>query len=314
MNVQAPFGFVTGCHAGDKFMVQATLASLRYYCPHVPVCLTVDGEVDVSDLEQEYQPIMLRIEELPSLEMRKTLGRSFHAKQAAMWEGPFEFYVWLDADAIVWGDFTEQIRTNLDFQILWNEISVPAKAQKTPSWLPHFYFDPEKLREFDPEFDWRGHAYFSAGVYAARRNAFDYDDYCRIKKLADTEPGLFAWGDMGMLNYIVHSLGQRGKLKTGLADLQHIPDHHGRAEFEQDCAGAGWHFPKKVRRPRIGHFCGHKPFTFDRQAYSRPFTIARLEHHRRKHSEIGSWLAILNEECCVYAEKIKRRIRQPATR
>jgi hypothetical protein len=32
MKVQAPFGFVTGCHAGDKFMVQATLASMRNYC------------------------------------------------------------------------------------------------------------------------------------------------------------------------------------------------------------------------------------------------------------------------------------------
>jgi hypothetical protein len=310
MNVQAPFGFVTGCHAGDKFMAQATLASLRHFCPHVPVCLTVDGDVDVADLEREYQPIILRVQELPSLEMRKTLGRSFHAKQAAMWEGPFEFYVWLDADAIVWGDFIAQIRTDLDFQILWNEISVPAGAREIPGWLPHFYFDPEKLRRFDPEFDWRGHAYFSAGVYAARRNALDYDHYCRIKKLADTEPGLFAWGDMGMLNYLVHSLAQRGKIKTGLADLQHIPDHHGRAEFEQDCAGAGWRFPKSVRRPRIGHFCGHKPFIFDRQAYSRPFTIARLEHHRRRHGELGAWLAVLNEERRVYAEKIRRRLRR----
>jgi hypothetical protein len=46
MNVQAPFGFVTGCHAGDKFMVQATLASMRYYSPAVPICLVVDGAVD----------------------------------------------------------------------------------------------------------------------------------------------------------------------------------------------------------------------------------------------------------------------------
>ena len=46
MKVQAPFGFVTGCHAGDKFMVGATLASIRRYCPDVPICLTVDGDFD----------------------------------------------------------------------------------------------------------------------------------------------------------------------------------------------------------------------------------------------------------------------------
>ena len=61
MKVQAPFGFVTGCHAGDKFMVQATLASMRHYCPDVPICLTVDGDFDVSDLEKEYDLIVLRV-------------------------------------------------------------------------------------------------------------------------------------------------------------------------------------------------------------------------------------------------------------
>ena len=264
MNVQAPFGFVTGCHAGDKYMVQATLASLRHFCPHVPVCLTVDGDVDVSDLEREYHPIVLRVRDLPSAEMSRAIGGSFHAKQAAMWEGPFEFFVWLDSDAIIWGDFTAQIRTDLDFQILWNEISIPADAREVPVWLPHFYFNPEKLRRFDPDFDWRGRAYFCAGVYAARRNAIPYDYYCQILKLARDEPDVFAWGDMGMLNYMVHTRTQRGQLKTGRADLQHIPEHHGSQEFEQDCDG--WHFPQAVRRPRIGHFCGKKPFLFDRRA------------------------------------------------
>jgi len=63
VNVQAPFGFVTGCHAGDKFMVQATLASMRHYCPEVPICLVVD------DLEREFDLIALRVSELSSEDM-----------------------------------------------------------------------------------------------------------------------------------------------------------------------------------------------------------------------------------------------------
>ena len=35
-------------------MVQATLASMRHYCPKVPICLVADGDFDVSDLETEY--------------------------------------------------------------------------------------------------------------------------------------------------------------------------------------------------------------------------------------------------------------------
>jgi hypothetical protein len=143
MNVQAPFGFVTGCHAGDKFMVQATLASMRHYCPDVPICLVVDGTFDVSDLERDYGVIPLRVPELPSAEMRALISGNYRAKLAAMWEGPFEFYVWLDLDAIVWGDFISHVRRDVDFQLFWNEISISPDTVEIPSRLPHFYFDPQ---------------------------------------------------------------------------------------------------------------------------------------------------------------------------
>ena len=96
MKVQAPFGFVTGCHAGDKFMVQATLASMRHYCPDVPICLTVDGDFDVSDLEKEYDLIVLRVSELPSEEMRNLVSGSGRAKLPPCGRGLLNFtYGWI---------------------------------------------------------------------------------------------------------------------------------------------------------------------------------------------------------------------------
>ena len=291
-------------------MVQATLASMRHYCPAVPICLVVDGVFDVSDLEAAYNVVTLRIADIPCHQMRSLMTRSFHAKHAPMWEGPFEYYVWLDSDAIVWGDFTCQIRMEVDFQIFGSEISLPADATEVPEWLPHFYFDPSKLRQFDPDFDWRGHAYFSAGVFACRRNAIPFERYAEVEAVSRKVPGQFEFGDMGMLNYLVHSMALRGDLKTTMSDLQHIPGHHGIAEFEQDCAGVGWRFPSGIHRPRVAHFCGRKPFLFDRHAYSRPFTIARLEHHRHHHGELGAWAALLNEDLRVLFGKVGRRVKR----
>jgi len=225
------------------------------------------------------------------------------AKLAAMWEGPFEFYVWLDSDAIVWGDFTPQVRTDIDFQIFWSEISIPADATECPAWLPHFYFDPKKLRRFDPEFDWRGNAYFSSGAFGCRRDAIPFGIWTEAELWSKETPGLFGdFYEQPLLNYFVHSMTQRGDLK--------VAGHHGVDELEQDCADSNWHFPQKVRRPRVAHFCGRKPFLFDRQSYSRPFTIARLEHHRRHHGELGAWLAVLNEEQYVLADKFWRRLQR----
>ncbi len=314
MKVLAPFGFVTACHAGDKFMVQATLASMRHYCPDVPICLTVDGDFDVSDLKKEYDLIVLRVAELPSHEMRKLMCGNYRAKLAALWEGPFEFYVWLDSDAIVWGDFIPQVRTDLDFQIFWSEISIPADATEIPPWLPHFYFDPQKLKAFDPEFNWRGHAYFSAGAFACRRDMISFQKWTKVESWDTQVSGLFAWGEMGMMNYHVHSMAQRGEIKVAMSNLQHIWGHHGKAELVQDCRGAGWHFPKTIGRPRIAHFCGRKPFLFDYKAYSRPFTIARLEHHRARQGELGAWFSVLREDCRRLFSKVRQRVKNLVTR
>jgi hypothetical protein len=309
MKVQAPFGFVTGCHAADKFLVQATLASMRYYCPDVPVCLIVDGDVDVSDLEKEYDLIVLRVYELPSVEMRNLVSGSGRTKQAAMWEGPFEYYVWLDSDAIVWGDFTSRVRTDVDFQIFWSEISIPSDATEIPRWLTHFYFDPVKLHRFDPDFEWRGKAYFSSGAFACRRGAIPFKKWKEVELWGKQAPGLFGdFYEQPMLNYLVHSMTQRGEIKSAMTNLQDIWGHHGKKELMEDCMGSGWHFPNVIRRPRVAHFCGRKPSLFVRDGYSRPFTVARLEHHRRHHGPLGSWLALLHEDRQLLASKIKQRL------
>jgi hypothetical protein len=117
MKTIAPFGIVTGCCPGDKFMVQATLASVRHFCPQTPVCLVADGGVEVGDLQREYDVEVLRTEDLADPEMRKVCYGSQHAKLAALWAGPFERFVWMDSDAIMWGDFSAQVREDLDFQI-----------------------------------------------------------------------------------------------------------------------------------------------------------------------------------------------------
>jgi hypothetical protein len=309
VKLQAPFGFVTGCHAGDKVMVQATLASMRHYCPNVPICLTVDGDFDVSDLQRQYELIVLRVSELPSEPMRKLIRGNHRAKLAALWEGPFEFYVWLDSDAIVWGDFTPHVRTDVDFQVFWSEISIPSDAIEIPAWLPHFYFDPVKLHRFDPQFDWRGRAYFSTGAFACKRNVIPFEKWVEAESWGREMPGLFAdFAEQPLLNYFVNSMTQRGEIRSRMSNLQHVRGHHGVDELKRDCADSDWHFPKSIRRPRVAHFCGNKPFVFDLDNYSRPFTIARLEHHRRHRGRLGAWMAVLNEERHAFAGKFQRRL------
>ena len=311
MNVVAPFGFVTACHAGDKFMVRATLASIRHYCPKVPICLLADGDVEVNDLQHEYDLIVLRPRELPDKKMARLVSGNYRIKLAAMWEGPFEHYVWMDSDAIVWGDFTAQVRRDVDFQIFWSEVSIAADAVDEPGWLGHLYFDLKRLKQHDPKFEWRGWPYFSAGVYACRRNCFSFDEWQRVEGWNESAADpIFKFGEQGQLAYMVHAKAQRGQLRVECTDLQHIWLKHGKEELEADLADVGWSFPDRINRPRVAHFCGQKPYLHNMRAYAKPFTIARLEHHRREHGKIGAWFQLIKEETPIVAEKILRRCRK----
>lgn len=308
MEITAPFGFVTGCHAKDKFLVQATLASIKYFCPEIPICLVVDGTFDVSELISQYDLIVLRVSDLPSEQMRNLVSGNYRAKLSAMWEGPFEFFVWLDSDAIVWGNFTHLIRKDVDFHIFWRG-STQSVTSDEINMFKHYHFDPDKLKIFDPTFEWQGKTYFCSGAFACRRNTITFEEWMKIESWNLEEPNLFAWGEMGMLNYAVHSKVQQGKLNIISDDLQHIWLEHGKEELITDCKGSGWNFPSKIERPRVAHFCGRKPLLHIPSSYSRPFTIARLQHfYSKNYSYVEAWFELIREEYPIISEKLQRKI------
>ena len=312
MEIVQEFGFVTGCHNGDKLLVQGTLASIRHFCPDAPICLVADGGVDVRDLQPLYDLLVLRPEDLPNRQMRKLCYGNFYAKMATLWEGPFEYGVWLDADALLWGDITPEIRLDCDFHIFsCNGVS---DLSEIPFWLTHYQHDPRLLAKFDAQFDWRRNPYFCSGTFGFRRGVVPFDMWQEVHEWRVKEPKLFAWGEMGMLNYCVHSLKQQGAIKVAVSDLQHLRSEQGIREYVEDLSLCGWRLPTRVARPRVGHFSGNKPFVHERRAYSKPFTIARLEHHRRSKGELAAWCSVLAEEWPIYRDKVHELLRKVRSR
>jgi len=316
METTHPFGFVTGCYSEDQFHVQATLASMRYYCPQVPICLVVDGDFDIVNLAEQYDLIVLRISDLQNERMKQRIAGSHRAKLAAIWEGPFDFGVWLDSDAIVWGDFTTKVRTDLDFHIFWKDAEYPV-TPSDPSLFKNYYFDPDLLKKFDSTFQWEANTYFSSGTFGYRKGVISFDQWEKVEGWLEKEPNLFAWGEMGMLNYLVHSLSQKREIKVDSSDLQHIWSHHGAGELNQDLRAASrsnneaWVLPSFIERPRVAHFCGKKPNLLDKDYYSLPFSIARVTHYRQSGLNLPlSLLYILLEDLSVYGKKGFRKLKR----
>jgi hypothetical protein len=190
----------------------------------------------------------------------------------------------------------------LDFQIFWPEVSIPVDAEEEPSWVKHFYFNLTELKKQDPNFEWRGYPYFSAGAYACCRNVISYNEWSETEQWGKKMPGLFQFGDQGILNYLVMAKSQRSEIKMDWTDLQ-WSRNFGFEKLTQDVVRLGFKFPNEVDHPVVLHFCGRKPSTLDVQCFSRPFTIARLAHHQRNQSKLGAWLSILSEDTSIAARK-----------
>lgn len=273
------FGVVTACYEGDYHFVKATCASIKHFCPDIPICVIVDGDFNVDELIDIYHPYILRTNEVEDREMRKLCSGNNRSKLLAMWLGPFDRFIYLDADAIFWGDVVSKLdwSKDKDFIIFWEKSTAIAHR----SWLSNFYFDIDTLQLYDPSFDWELNPYFCSGAFAARKNAISFDDWMRCESWRKENPQLFSWTkDQGIMNYLVFSLSQSSQLTLGIQDLQWIPIHKGIEETVKELGIRGYMLPSDVEKPHVLHFCGKKPYVYDYRSYSRPFTLCRLQHYR----------------------------------
>ena len=128
-------------------------------------------------------------------------------------------------------------------------------------------------------------------------------------KVKHKTPSIFKFGDQGILNYLVFAKSQRGEIKMDWADLQ-WSRNFGFEKLTQDVACLGFKFPNEVDHPAVLHFCGRKPSTLDAQCFSRPFTIARLSHHRQSHGNLGAWMIVFREDGRAIMDKVIRKIKR----
>jgi hypothetical protein len=311
------FGIVTACCSKDYFLVKATCESIVHFMPKVPICVIVDGEFSISELENLYGVIPLYINQIKSLELREACQKSGRSKLAAFWEGPFEKFLYLDSDAIVWGNLLNSIEwRNSDFIIFTRQL--PNSLSKKD--LSNYFFNVDLLAKVDPAFRWENHPYFCSGSYCSRRNSIDLQDFLRINKLRQEYPNLFWGNDQGMLNYLVFKSGSIGTLKYSVQDLQYIPVDHNVAANKNLFPVSLNKLPKKVEKEAVIHFCGYKPLIQNAimkqgKVYFLPFTAFRLAHYQRIYRSriiplpyFFAWWQIILEEFKVFLPRIKHKI------
>ncbi len=306
------FGIIVACCNYDYLFAKGCVASIRHFLGDVPIALIVDGDVSTTLLEKTYSVKVIRKE---TVALKSLRDRSFGmglTKMVAFWESPWENFLYLDADTVIWGDMLKHADfENFDF------ISDIVRDQLTDQHISSYFFDIDRINQFFPTFRWQDYRnyYFCTGAFFAKKNVFSIEEYMEILDLVDREPNLFFVGEQGFLNLMMCRAAAEGRIRLGQASLEFlVPDYSTQTAAQL--------FPVDHPNPTydkagiVIHWCGHKkPTLFAPNVYTDPMTFCRKRFIQDTGSSLGSVDVTLRMQDLqyyvrVYRNKIRKKLAQ----
>jgi hypothetical protein len=266
------FGVVIPAKSEHLHWVRGTCASVRYFMGDTPICVVLDGEEFPDELRTTYDLEVVRREEVQPRELRELSFGSLKAKNAALWASPFETFLLLDADTVVWGD----MRLLADFDHF--DFVLDAGGREPLRSI----MDVELVNAQFPHFRAKAHAprYANTGAYFGRCGALDLDRYLHVLRRSREHPRMF-YGSQGALNFMLFTAVDEGKVRIHQRELQVMTGRTSREEVVSRFSFVD-STPLVVGDPVVLHWVGSpKPRVRQRGSdYFKPMTHFRLEYRR----------------------------------
>jgi hypothetical protein len=187
-----------------------------------PICIMLDGDSLPDEFGRTYGVAVLHRDEVEPKVLRDISFRSLRAKNTVLWSSPYEKFLLLDADTIVWGD----LRRIVDFDRYDFVVDRPGVEPL------HSVMDVAQVAACFPEFDARRHVghYVNNGVYFGRRGLLDLERYLYAVRAARERPGMF-YGAQGSFNYLLFSAVDEGSCRLEQRELQVLTGRTERSEL-----------------------------------------------------------------------------------
>jgi len=287
------FGVIIICCASDVHLARGCCASVRYFLGDVPICLVVDGDIDIDDFVHAYGVRIVRQADFADPALRDSCFGWGRTKMIAHWEAPWPTFLLVDADTIVWGDVRRHARFDRFDMITDRHVadafpgthnSIPLAAflgeeeiAKTLHKLQHvkrWFYDAFELGDAAPGLDWVATVdrLFCSGAFFARRGILSRDRFLAFVALGHDRPGLFSPGDMGVHNALVMESGIRLDQRSDLHQLVYMTT---RVDLIRRFP-VGPDGPIPNGEAVVIHWAGAQKPTLDaRLSYSEPMTFFR---------------------------------------
>ena len=214
------FGVCIASYPGDLRFALGTIESVRCFLGDTPRSIVRDGPGDLPLLRRRYGVHVIHRGNTRDRWLRTNSFGFGWTKMVAWWEAPFERFLYLDADTILWGDvISRAVRECGDS---WDVILDRPGAPSTPEAVDRWFVHVEPASRLLGDFEWRNHLadFANTGAFFVRTSSLQLSGYRAVYDLAARHPDLFLCGDQGALNYLVWHASDAGTLAVRAMSMQ----------------------------------------------------------------------------------------------
>jgi hypothetical protein len=305
------FGIIVTCSTYDLHFAKGTCASIRYFLGEVPVCLLTDGRLNTKPIEAAYNNIIvINREEIKNEFLRQNCRGYGFTKYAAFWESPFETFLHIDADAVVWGNALSYLG-NGDFDIM---IDKPT-FEYSHRFINETFFNTDILNKYFPDYVAAGKPYVCSGVFFAKKNCFSLEEYKSLMQLHRQEPDLWKCGEQGMFNFMIFK-GKESGLRVSSEYFQYVVLEYDKEQTARRFNNVNL-MNNTIGKPLVIHWAGiTKPHVKNSQGYNTEIMTTFRKKFLEDYGVPGMLHSmILQQEDWNYQYKVqsgyfKRRIRE----
>ena len=280
MNVESlNFGIVVCVSPGDYLFGKGTCASIRHFMPDVPIAVLVDGQVDTTLLEKTYDRLtVIRKANVDDPWLREHSFGWGITKMLAFFYAPFEYFLYLDSDTILWGNICDRIDP-AQYDYIADIPNHQGKSEISREEVGTWFFDPDFVEATFPDFPWQQYQnqFMCPGVFFGSQHTFSLEEYKDMLSLKLKNPYSLHFGDMGFHNLMVFKKFHENQLNLGFADFQVIFPEFSQNELRQRFSVSDNQPQVIPGDEQILHMPDKKPLVNNPECYSEPMTYFRLK-------------------------------------
>lgn len=241
-------GVVIPVWEGDIYLAKACCASIRQSMGDIPITLLVDGaDADTRDIQRLPNVSRMVLQDVVDAEIvRLCTGTCCWPKIILFWMSPYERFLCLDSDTLVWGDLRAHANFDQFDFIATYRFTNPMLFHSTEE-LQHSAFDVETVMKLDPAMDWRGKEASNAGAFFARRGVFSKENLMVLRRL-----DCWRTCENGMVHYLLWRAAREGIPRTTGYRLQLFP-------ADETSEPEDRFLPRNGQKPAILHWISRKP-------------------------------------------------------